>query len=116
MGCTKGGREIRRRRSARGCVVALLLAIVLLVMSSALAALSSVIRARANPQSPFPLWTNPPNRPARANLMQGVAGGLTVVGAVLLVQVVGVTGLLVIIPVWLPATVVMLRHNRHLAA
>ncbi|WP_255579614.1 hypothetical protein [Cryobacterium sp. PAMC25264] len=37
-------------------------------------------------------------------------------GTVAIIQGVGPAGLLVIIPVWLPAVLVMLRHNRRLAA
>ncbi len=90
--------------------------ILLVIVAAGLAALAAAIRARANPQSPFPLWTNPPNRPVRANLMQGAAGGLMLWGTVAIIQGVGPAGLLVIIPVWLPAILVMLHHNRRLAA
>ena len=90
--------------------------ILLIVVAAVLAVQSALIRARTNPRSPFPFWKNPPNRPVRANLLQGAAGGLGVLGTVALIQVVGYVGLLAIIPIWLPAMLVMLRHNRRVSA
>lgn len=110
------GREIRRRLPARGCAVEIVIGILLIVAAAVLAARSALIRARANPRSPFPLWKNPPNRPVRANLLQGAAGGLGVLGTVAIIQVVGYVGLLAIVPIWLPAVLVMLRHNRLVSA
>jgi len=94
----------------------MVLGILLVTVASVLATCAAVIRARANPRSPFPFWTNPPNRPVRANLLQGGAGGLMVWGTVAIMHEVGYGGLLVVIPVRLPAVLVMLRHNRSVAA
>jgi hypothetical protein len=96
--------------------MAIVMGILSCLVGAILAAQSARIRARANPSVPLPVWTTPPNRPVRANLLQGAAGGLMVLGTVLIIQVVGYAGLLVMLPFWLPAILVMLRHNRLVAA
>lgn len=94
----------------------IVLGILLLAAASALFTAAVRIRARANPHYRFPIWSNPPRRPARANLLQGLAGASLVLGGVVLFPVLGYYTALLFVPVTVAPALVMLRHNRSLVA
>lgn len=88
------------------------IALVLLVGACVCATASVVIQTKERPDLFLSWLFRPMGELLRVTVLRSIAGGVTVLGSVLLIGDLGYWALLLVIPVWAPSLVLQKRHNR----
>lgn len=93
----------------------LITGVVLALLAAVLLTRSAIEMSRAN-SGPFPAWSNPPQRPRGALVSRAAGAGLAVLGGAVAGVSIGYWAVLVVVLSFVGALVVMVDHNRRVAA